>query len=418
MAFGSVNVPGKLTASDVGAAPVRYDYSGAGTVTDFLLVDLNDPAAEINQTKKFDGKRSDLTYVPPGLGNADDDQIIGLREVQFFFPNRIMVKVTEFYPNPGRVYYNHYNWTEWMGWRTSALWSDASEMGISNPNILHNGNFADPVNQRGRTEYTGEGYTIDRWRHESAAASISLVPGGLRLSGSWDESAHFFSQTIELAPEQLYGKTVTGSMLVNGVLMSGTVQIRDHYDAWDVDWFASNEQVIFYIQMTDTGYFRFFVNYTQDAPQNNVVLNAAKLELGSRQTLAHQDESGNWVLNDPPPDKALELAKCQRYYQTVGVGLMPIVNPAGEVTYSFALPVQMRVAPVVSLLVSAIEFYDSQRGENLIFGDIHAGIIGCAADGAQAILLSGTWENGVAPTAGTVLRHNTPGDIFTFSADL
>ena len=42
---------------------------------------------------------------------------------------------------------------------------------------------------------------------------------------------------------------------------------------------------------------------------------AAKLELGPVQTLAHQDASGNWVLNDPPPDKALELLKCQRYYQ-------------------------------------------------------------------------------------------------------
>lgn len=44
-------------------------------------------------------------------------------------------------------------------------------------------------------------------------------------------------------------------------------------------------------------------------------IHAAKLELGSTQTLAHQDENGNWVLNDPPPNKALELAKCQRYYQ-------------------------------------------------------------------------------------------------------
>ena len=42
---------------------------------------------------------------------------------------------------------------------------------------------------------------------------------------------------------------------------------------------------------------------------------AAKLELGTHQTLAHQDAAGNWVLNDPPPDKALELLKCQRYYQ-------------------------------------------------------------------------------------------------------
>ena len=39
---------------------------------------------------------------------------------------------------------------------------------------------------------------------------------------------------------------------------------------------------------------------------------AAKLELGTVQTLAHK-EGDTWVLNDPPPDPALELAKCQRY---------------------------------------------------------------------------------------------------------
>ena len=40
---------------------------------------------------------------------------------------------------------------------------------------------------------------------------------------------------------------------------------------------------------------------------------AAKLEFGPRQTLAHKDADGNWVLNDPPPDKQQELAKYQRY---------------------------------------------------------------------------------------------------------
>lgn len=40
-----------------------------------------------------------------------------------------------------------------------------------------------------------------------------------------------------------------------------------------------------------------------------------KLEPGPVQTLAHKDENGNWILNDPPPNKVLELAKCQRYFE-------------------------------------------------------------------------------------------------------
>lgn len=42
-----------------------------------------------------------------------------------------------------------------------------------------------------------------------------------------------------------------------------------------------------------------------------------KLEVGSQQTLARQTASGLWVLNDPAPDPAAELAKCQRYQQVL-----------------------------------------------------------------------------------------------------
>ena len=35
--------------------------------------------------------------------------------------------------------------------------------GWSNPNLLINWYFADPVNQRGQKTYTNDGYTIDKW---------------------------------------------------------------------------------------------------------------------------------------------------------------------------------------------------------------------------------------------------------------
>ena len=47
---------------------------------------------------------------------------------------------------------------------------------------------------------------------------------------------------------------------------------------------------------------------------NEIELKAVKLELGSQQTLAHQDENGNWVLNEIP-DYGEQLARCQRYFQ-------------------------------------------------------------------------------------------------------
>ena len=53
-----------------------------------------------------------------------------------------------------------------------------------------------------------------------------------------------------------------------------------------------------------------FVNYQPIGSEAEIV--AIKLELGSTQTLAHQDENGNWVPNEVPNFQQ-ELAKCQDY---------------------------------------------------------------------------------------------------------
>ena len=70
-----------------------------------------------------------------------------------------------------------------------------------------------------------------------------------------------------------------------------------------------------------------YVQIYNESGSGDDVINAVKLEHGPVQTLARQDASGNWVLNDPPPNKALELAKCQRYqvafsvpYTVIGSG--------------------------------------------------------------------------------------------------
>lgn len=55
------------------------------------------------------------------------------------------------------------------------------------------------------------------------------------------------------------------------------------------------------------------IPWIYSAPGGVYKLKAIKLEQGPVQTLAHQDADGNWILNDPPPNKAMELAKCQRY---------------------------------------------------------------------------------------------------------
>ena len=42
----------------------------------------------------------------------------------------------------------------------------------------------------------------------------------------------------------------------------------------------------------------------------SITIAALKLERGSVQTIAIQDADGNWVINDAPPDKHMEMLKC------------------------------------------------------------------------------------------------------------
>ena len=76
--------------------------------------------------------------------------------------------------------------------------------------------------------------------------------------------------------------------------------------------------------------------------------------MGEEQTLARQNESGEWELIDPPPERGLELLKCQRYQVVYGgEGGMPLLAPGystGAVTAVFLLdlPTAMRATPAVS----------------------------------------------------------------------
>ncbi|MBQ9459590.1 MAG: hypothetical protein IJU66_06615 [Oscillospiraceae bacterium] len=130
-----------------------------------------------------------------------------------------------------------------------------------------NGQF--PINQRETSSYSTEGeFIFDRWKLVSGSAV--LVSGGVTLNG-----------TIQQTREQSIGQTVVASALCS----DGTMLTPTYNDSTKV--------------------------FTLTASGKTIV--AAKLEIGTQQTLAHM-ENGVWVLNDAPPDYQQELAKCQRHY--------------------------------------------------------------------------------------------------------
>ena len=215
-----------------------------------------------------------------------------------------------------------------------------------NQNLLDNWYFANPVNQKGQMEYTGSGYTIDRWR--SYGTKVSINDGYISLS---TEGNPTFCQKSEL---DLYDKTLTFSVLLaNGSLCTGTGILASD-TAWKNTTLYEDSSIKLWLQNSNP-----LFNTAIDIKGNTPVdLVAAKLEFGSSQTLAHK-EGSKWVLNEIP-DYATELAKCQRYQaiysypQTNGFGnatyiAVGIANSTTTARFSIETPAPLRTKPAVSM---------------------------------------------------------------------
>ena len=182
--------------------------------------------------------------------------------------------------------------------------------GVSNPNLLDNWYFGNPVNQRGQTSYTGAGYGIDRWRGVYGSEVVTLGNDNILLTLNNNQAIR---QYIEF-PSKFEGKTVTISILwemvegdyanVYGNTSAGMFAVMHKTEAF-------NKQISSATGTVQSGVSSLTVDI---AGKGKIKVYAVKLELGSTQTLAHQDENGNWVLNEIP-DYGEQLARCQRYYQ-------------------------------------------------------------------------------------------------------
>lgn len=216
---------------------------------------------------------------------------------------------------------------------------DAPSGGV-NPNLLDNWYFGRPVNQRGQTEYAGDKYTVDRW-HLTTDGVLTVADEGIRLTSG----ALFEPFEYELS-SFLKGKTVTYSFFfADNTLVTKSAVIPSTWGNWDSLIEIGDIQLI----GLESGK-RIWARYS-----STTTAVAAKLELGSTQTLAHK-EGDKWVLNEIP-DFGEQLRRCQRYavddkyHTTVGQ-----LNYDGDTYYiSVQLPCVMRTTPVITLKeISAI----------------------------------------------------------------
>ena len=285
----------------------------------------------------------------------------------------------------------------------------------SNPNLLDNWYFGNPVNQRGQTEYAVSGYNIDRWKSGSASDVVKVENGVLSISMT--ALYQTFSQSIE-NPERYSGETLTVSVLVDSV---------DANDAYQLV-VRTGTQPGQYATKLVTGSGLFSTKWKvpdgctllqvviQSVKENagNISIKATKLELGSQQTLAHQDTNGNWVLNEIP-DYGEQLRRCQRYFMRIGVpdaqknGAIGFANCANTTLANTCIntPVTMRAIPSATL-------------KNIVLrkGITDFNVTGC---NIFAITGNGIYMNFVSSglTVGdTLLIRTATGGYIDFTADL
>lgn len=224
-------------------------------------------------------------------------------------------------PTPTEYYTHQYSGEEIdaaVGRAVTGGALDTSVTNVSNqlgtfvrPNLLDNWYFGRPVNQRGKTSYTGIGYGIDRWKIDIDTGSGVSINNGLTIKNAGSYIGQYFDRLFD----SLDGIPITGSIILSsGHLLTGTLIYKS----------IINQPQIFFSD--SAGVVSMFVNALSNTLtqvelatlKDNVSILAAKLELGPTQTLAHR-EGDKWVLNEVP-DYGEQLRRCQRYCRVYKAG--------------------------------------------------------------------------------------------------
>ena len=207
------------------------------------------------------------------------------------------------------------------------------------PNLLDNWYFGNPINQRGQTEYTGNGYTVDRWMIGAGSnGTLSLADSGLKLSRT--------DGPMYLAHRILKTQIPEGSVLTYSVLTS--------YGLFSTSFVVKNDT---YHEQVVGGGISLGWNYTpagmveftlvNNTVNSDVTVLAAKLEIGPTQTLAHR-EGDRWVLNEVP-DYGEQLRRCQRYCYRLNSHAYGWTYNNNTVNCLIPLPVTLRTTPVITI---------------------------------------------------------------------
>ena len=182
-------------------------------------------------------------------------------------------------------------------------------------NMLHNGNFK--INQRGKTSYKVNGYTVDRWRTMTNAATVEVTSDGISLGTGVALRQYIAGDTSGMLTAAVCDSN--GNIYcASGKLTDGAIKGTKMQVALDDDGKP-------YFLLYDGNAFRWAALYR-----------------------------GAYTLDTLPEyasrDYAADLLECQRYYIKLksyhATGQM--LTTGGR--FGFTLPTAMRITPTLTLL--------------------------------------------------------------------
>lgn len=195
--------------------------------------------------------------------------------------------------------------------------------------------------------YTGTGYTFDRWKRFTNTGTTTQNDGYISVVGREDNLDQICDESLY---KSLRGKVVTLSILARGTL---SIVSEDFANSYQFAQIRSENFTVAAKTITVRGDADRFIFHIQPQGDSACDIIAAKLELGSTQTLAHR-EGDKWVLNEVP-EYGEQLRRCLRHDYIIGsdsqncpIGIGTAYSNDGVVCV-IQLPEYMRTNPAVVL---------------------------------------------------------------------
>ena len=189
-------------------------------------------------------------------------------------------------------------------------------------NLLDNSDFTNPVNQRGQTSYTTNGYCIDRWRVEAGTYDVAKH----QISGAHSTYNCVFYQ-------RLLGLNAGDTFTISYADATGR-----HSYTFVLTTTSESEATAPIVTTNEWGEIRAGVRST------GVAFICFRVFVGKTLTPINAKlEKGSFATDYTPKGYGTELNECRRYYQRVFFAMRLTNNGVG---ITFNPP--MRIAPTLS----------------------------------------------------------------------